>query len=42
MIVATATRGYIIHLHVGDERPLQATYDGDWFEAALETVDLRR
>jgi hypothetical protein len=39
--VATATRGYIIYLHVGDERLLQATYDWDWFEAALETVDLR-
>ncbi|MEX0650465.1 MAG: hypothetical protein WD186_00360 [Actinomycetota bacterium] len=38
--VATATRGYIIYLHVGDERLLQATYDWDWFEAALETVDL--
>jgi hypothetical protein len=40
-IVATATRGYIIYLHVADERRLQATYDRDWFEAALETVDLR-
>jgi hypothetical protein len=39
--VATATRGYIIYLHVEDERRLQATYDRDWFEAALETVDLR-
>ena len=39
--VATATRGYIIYLHVADERRLQAKYDGDWFEAALETVDLR-
>jgi hypothetical protein len=39
--VATATRGYIIYLHVGDERRLQAAYDADWFEAALETVDLR-
>ena len=38
--VATATRGYIIYLHVEDERRLQATYDRDWFEAALETVDL--
>jgi hypothetical protein len=41
VFVATATRGYIIQLHVGDERLLQATYDGDWFEAALETLDLR-
>lgn len=39
--VATATRGYIIYLHVADERRLRATYDWDWFEAALETVDLR-
>jgi hypothetical protein len=39
--VATATSGYIIYLHVGDDRRLLATYDGDWFEAALETVDLR-
>jgi hypothetical protein len=46
--VATATRGYIIYLHVGDGRLPQATIDelskdvnGDWFEAALETVDLR-
>jgi hypothetical protein len=43
VIVATATRGYIIDLHVADDRLLQATYgpDADWFEAALETVDLR-
>lgn len=41
VIVATATRGYIIYLHVADERRLQATYDGGWFEAALETVNLR-
>jgi hypothetical protein len=40
-IVATATRGYIIYLHVADDRLLQATYDGEWFEAALQTVDLR-
>jgi hypothetical protein len=38
--VATATRGYIIYLHVGNARLLE-TYDGDWFESALETVDLR-
>ena len=41
MIVATATRGYIIYLHVADERRLRATYDWHWFEAALKTVDLR-
>jgi hypothetical protein len=40
VVVATATRGYIIQLHVGNARLLE-TYDGDWFEAALETVDLR-
>jgi len=39
--VATATRGYIIYLHVADDRSLQATYDQAWFEAALEPVDLR-
>jgi hypothetical protein len=39
-IVATATHGYIIYLHVADDRLLQATYDAEWFEAALETVDL--
>ncbi len=41
VIVATATRGYIIYLHVADDPLLQATYDGEWFEVALETVDLR-
>jgi hypothetical protein len=41
LIVGTATRGYIIYLHVADDPLLQATYDGEWFEAALETVDLR-
>jgi hypothetical protein len=40
VFVATATRGYIIQLHVGNARLLK-TYDGDWFEAALETVELR-
>ena len=39
--VATDTRGYIIYLHVGNEPLLQATFDEAWFEAALETVDLR-
>jgi hypothetical protein len=52
-IFATATRGYIINLHIGEERAavaaarrigrlVPARYDGDWFWAALvETVDLR-
>ena len=40
--IATGTRGYLIYLHVRDEPLLQATYDLAWFEAALETVDLRR
>jgi hypothetical protein len=51
-IVATATRGYIIYLHVGEEpaavaaadrivRLLPARYDGDWLWAALQTVGLR-
>jgi hypothetical protein len=38
--VETAVRGYIIYLHVADERRLQVTYDFHWFEAVLETVDL--
>lgn len=38
--VATPTRGYIIHLHVGNARLLE-TYDEGWFEAALRTLDLR-
>ncbi|HZA26432.1 MAG TPA: hypothetical protein VE915_02135 [Actinomycetota bacterium] len=37
--VETATRGYVIYLHVEGERRVR-TYDSDWFEAALETVDL--
>ncbi len=42
LIVATATRGYIIYLHVPVERRLQATYDTHWFERVLlQTVDLR-
>lgn len=42
LIVATATRGYIIYLHVADERRLQAAYDTHWFERELlKTVDLR-
>jgi hypothetical protein len=40
VIVATATRGYIIYVRVPDERRLQAT-NMEWLEAALETVDLR-
>jgi hypothetical protein len=39
--VATATRGYVIYLHVGGDPILQATYTEDWFDAALETVELR-
>lgn len=40
--VTTATRGYVIYLHVADERIFEPTYGdpGDWFEAFLETVDL--
>ena len=38
--VATSTRGYVIQLHVGNARLLE-TYDEDWFEAALQTLDLR-
>lgn len=42
VIVATATRGYIIYLHEAYERRLQATYDTHWFERVLlKTVDLR-
>lgn len=37
---ATATRGYIIGLHVGDEGHPQA-YGWGWFESVLETVNLR-
>jgi hypothetical protein len=40
MIVATATRGYLIYLHVADEPRIRTTYDWDWFEATVETVDL--
>ena len=39
VLVATATRGYLIQLHVGDPQ-LGETYDEDWFEAALATVEL--
>ncbi len=40
LMVATDTRGYLIYLHVADERALQDTYDGDFFENLLKTVDL--
>jgi hypothetical protein len=40
VLVATDTRAYIILLHLRNER-LRETYGGPWFEAALETVDLR-
>lgn len=40
LMVATDTRGYLIYLHVADERALQETYDGDFFENLLKTVDL--
>jgi hypothetical protein len=39
--VATATHGYVIYLHVADDSILQATYTEAWFDAVLETVDLR-
>ena len=38
--VATATRGYIIVLHVGNERHPEA-YGWGWFKSVLETVNLR-
>jgi hypothetical protein len=38
LVVATATRGYIIQAHVGNAWLLE-TYDRDWFEAALERVE---
>lgn len=41
VMVATDTRGYLIYLHVADERALQKIYDWDFFENMLETVDLR-
>lgn len=37
----TAERGYIIYLHVGNDRArqvLDTTYDGDWIEAVLKSV----
>jgi hypothetical protein len=48
VVFGTATRGYIINLHVGNkraERLLESTYDlklfRNFFGAALKTVDLR-
>jgi hypothetical protein len=49
VVFGTATRGYIINFHVGDEhvtarrmeRIRQATHDWNLFKAALKTVDLR-
>jgi hypothetical protein len=43
VIFATATRGYIIYLHVADERHLQTTYKSHWFwgrDGLLRTVEL--
>jgi hypothetical protein len=37
--VETATRGYVIYLHVGEPR-LRQTYDGSWLDGLLATVDL--
>jgi hypothetical protein len=38
--VATDTRGYLIYLHHTRERALDKTYDEDFFEDLLATVDL--
>jgi hypothetical protein len=38
--VATDTRGYLIYLHVADQRALQVGYDADFFNGLLETVEL--
>jgi hypothetical protein len=38
-----ATRGYIIYLHVADERHLQTIYKSHWFwgkDGVLSTVEL--
>ena len=35
------TRGYVIALVVRDEPGLREVYDHGYFDAALETVDLR-
>ena len=37
---ATATRGYVIYLHVADDPILQVAYTEAWFDAVLKTVDL--
>ena len=39
VIFATATRGYVIYLHLGDQT--DPPYDEAWFDRLLETVDLR-
>lgn len=39
VIVATATRGYVIYLHLGTQ--VDPSYDEAWFDRVLETVDLR-
>jgi hypothetical protein len=43
VIFGTATRGYIIYLHVADERHLQTIYKSHWFwgkDGVLSTVEL--
>jgi hypothetical protein len=43
VIFATAKRGYVIYLHVADERHLQTTYNQHWFwsrDGVLSTVEL--
>jgi hypothetical protein len=42
LIFGTATRGYIIYLHVADKPRLQATYglDAAWWKGVLQTVEL--
>jgi len=40
VMVATDSRGYLIYLHVADDRALQRLYDGDFFDTLIETVDL--
>ena len=39
--VATATHFYVIYLHVADDPDLQDTYTEGWFDAVLDTVELR-
>lgn len=38
LMVATDARGYVIYLHVADDRALQRTYDGDFFDTLVETI----